>query len=87
MASQLRHAMYGVAGLSGLLCTGVYFSLPFLKRMLTMNPHDFMGEQLDKHLQNIVKCDIPIPMDAEEEFETDILVEWYVDQQSKGLIK
>ena len=87
MASQLRNALYAAAGISSICGAGAYFSAPFLKRMLTMNPHHFMGENLDKHLERIVKCDIPIPMNSDEEFDTDILVEWYVDQQSKGLIK
>ena len=87
MANQLRNALVVSAGISAVTAGISYYCAPFLKRMLTMNPHHFMGENLDKHLEMIVKCDIPIPQDPEEEFETDILLEWYVDQQKKGLIK
>lgn len=37
--------------------------------------------------KNVVYTDIPIPMDPEEEFDTDVLIEWYEEQKSKGLVQ
>ena len=37
--------------------------------------------------KGFVYCDIPIPHKADEEFDTDILVEWYQDQKAKGLVE
>jgi hypothetical protein len=56
--------------------------------MMTQNPVNFMDpEKIAKKRENMVFCDIPIPLDPDEEFDTDILVEWYAEQKSKGLIK
>ena len=86
--AELKIAMYGTIGLTALTAGGLAYCFPFLKRMMTHNPQHFMNkEKMEKFQRDIVYTDIPIPNDVEEEFDTDILVEWYNDQKAKGLIQ
>ena len=43
--------------------------------------------QIEKVQRKYVYTDIPIPMNPEEEFDTEILVEWYEEQKKKGLVQ
>ena len=72
----------------GLYGTGIYFFGPFIKRMMTSNPQNFMDpDKIARLRKNIVYCDIPIPNDPEEEFDTDILVEWYKEKKEQGQVQ
>ena len=81
---ELKIAMYGTLGISAAVAGGMYYCFPFLKRMMTHNPSSFMNtEHLAKMRANVVYTDIPIPMDPEEDFDNEILIEWYNDQKDK----
>ena len=55
---------------------------------MTKNPQHFMDPaQIEKVKRKYVYTDIPIPMDPEEEFDTEILVEWYEEQKKKGRVQ
>lgn len=61
---------------------------PFIRTMMTHNPQHFMDQaQIAKVQKKYVYTDIPIPMNPEEEFDTDVLVEWYEEQKKKGLLE
>ena len=86
--AELKIAMYGTIGLGVVWAGGLAYCMPFLKRMMTCNPIHFMNQDKVADLRkDIVYTDIPIPNDPEEEFETDILIEWYNDQKGKGLVQ
>ena len=86
--AEMKIAMYGTLGMTALFAGGVAYCFPFLKRMMTHNPQHFMNqEKMAERKKNVVYTDIPIPNDPEEEFESDILIEWYNDQKAKGLVQ
>ena len=77
-----------VSIIPGLIGTGAYFFGPFIQTMMTKNPQHFMDKaKIAERRKNVVYTDIPIPMDPEEEFDTDVLIEWYEEQKSKGLVQ
>ena len=89
-ALQTKLILGGTAGLFAVFGGGVWLTHDFLKRMLTHQPQHFMDPEKIKAYKvdkEHIACDIPIPLDQEEEFDTGVLIEWYNDQQAKGLLK
>ena len=86
--AELKLAMYGTLGITAVVAAGTAYCFPFLKRMMTHNPQHYMNQdKMAEFKKKIVYTDIPIPNDPEEEFDTDILIEWFDDQKAKGLVQ
>ena len=54
--------------------------------MMSTNPIHYMNqEQVARLRENVVYTDIPIPINPEEEFDNEVLIEWYKEQKNQGL--
>jgi len=75
-----------VAITCGVLAVGYPMIVPYFRRQLSQGPRDYMGPKAARN-QHIVFTDIPIPYSHDEKFDTSVLVDWYEEQQAKGLIE